>query len=254
MADVVRASNVVISLVPPAAATSVATAYRELAHLAPASVIYVDANSIRPELAARMATDVGSKGGSFVDAAINGLAANLESSGTLFLSGGRAGEVARLFDGSIRVRTLGDEPGRASAMKMLLAGISKGISALMLELALVAQRHDMLDEMLEATALIYPDVAALAERMLPTYGRHAGRRATEMAELEQTVRTAGLEPCVVAAVRHLHDALAARFAGATGDAPSMGADSSIETLLARLDGLGLLRSATPRLGVNPVSI
>ena len=56
-----------------------------------------------------------------------------------------------------------------------------------------------------ACGRIYPGVTAVAERMLPTYAAHAARRATETAEVEQTVRDAGLEPCVTAAVRERTD-------------------------------------------------
>src|SRR5438045_9362050 len=44
--EVVRAANLVISLVPPAAAEEVAEAYCRLAEQAPAGASYVDANSI----------------------------------------------------------------------------------------------------------------------------------------------------------------------------------------------------------------
>jgi 3-hydroxyisobutyrate dehydrogenase-like beta-hydroxyacid dehydrogenase len=113
------------------------------------------------------------------------------------------------------VRVLGNEPGRASAMKMVLSGVSKGVCALFLELALVARRQGMLAEMLDASAGIYPGIASLVDRMLPTYSRHAGRRAEEMNELAATARAAGVEPCVIDAVRRLHEALA----GVAFDAP-----------------------------------
>jgi hypothetical protein len=105
----------------------------------------------------------------------------------------------------------------------------------------------MLGEMIEATASIYPEVAAIAGRMLPTYACHAGRRATEMAELEQTVRSTGVEPCVVAAVRRLHDVLAALPPGALANGDVRGTDDrSIESLIRRLDGQGILSTATGR--------
>src|SRR5205814_4109392 len=135
------------------------------------------------------------------DAAINGLAKNITTSGTLFLAGERAAEIAQVFDGVIRMQILGREPGRASAMKMLLSGLSKGICGLFVELALMAHRQGMLSEMLEASGQIYPGMMAVVDRMLPTYAQHAWRRATEMRELEQTARSAGLQPRVIAAVR-----------------------------------------------------
>src|SRR4051794_40499997 len=61
-ADVVRRADVVFSLVPPAAAEEVAAAYCEMARLAPAGAVYVDANSIRPELAGALAARVTAAG------------------------------------------------------------------------------------------------------------------------------------------------------------------------------------------------
>jgi hypothetical protein len=44
--------------------------------------------------------------------------------------------------------------------------------------------------------------------MLPTYAQHAGRRATEMSELEATARDAGVTPRVIEGVVKFHEALA----------------------------------------------
>ena len=214
-ADVVRESDVFFSLVPPAEATAIAGWYCGLAHAAPAGALYVDVNSIGPGAAAAIAARVSAGGVSFLDAAVNGLAKNLTTTATLFLSGPRAGELSGLLAGAMRVRVLGDEPGRASAMKMLLSGVSKGICALYAELALLARARDMLPQMIEETARIYPGVAALADRMLPTYAQHAARRATEMSELEATALASGLTPPVIRAVRQAHEELAAvEFTGA----------------------------------------
>jgi 3-hydroxyisobutyrate dehydrogenase-like beta-hydroxyacid dehydrogenase len=206
--DVVRQAQVVISLVSPAAAEAVAHDYCRVAETAPAGAIYVDANSIRPELAATLATMVDDAGGDFVDASINGLAANLGGGGTLFLSGPRANEIAGLFEGSMRVRLLGAEPDRASAMKMLLSGLAKGTLALLTELAAVARKRGMLDAAMSEFTAIYPGITSVALRMLPSYPHHAARRSTEMREVEETAWAAGIEPCVLAAVSRLHEAIA----------------------------------------------
>ncbi len=224
--DVVAAGDVVLSVVPPAAAEAVAGEYGRWAALAPAGAVYVDVNSIGPEAAGRVSRTVTAAGRDVVDAAVNGLAKNLSAGGTLFLSGGRAGEVARLFEGVVRVRALGAEPGAASAMKMLLAGLSKGICGLYAELALVAERRGMAGAFAAACAEVYPGIAALAGRMLPTYVRHAARRATETAEVEQTARACGLEPTVLTAVRRLHEDLADALAGTAAAADSGGGDSA----------------------------
>ena len=52
-------------------------------------------------------------------------------------------------------------------------------------------------------------MAVVVDRMLPTYTRHAARRATEMSELAQTIANSGMQPCVIEAVRQMHELMAA---------------------------------------------
>jgi 3-hydroxyisobutyrate dehydrogenase-like beta-hydroxyacid dehydrogenase len=236
-AEVVRQSQIVISCVLPEAAPDIVAQYCAHAHLAPGGAVFVEANSIGPEAVRALAGKLARCGIDFVDAAINGLAANLMSAGTVFLSGGRANEVARLFEAAFCVRVLGEQPGRASAMKMLLSGVSKGICALFLELAVFARRQGMSPEFLRELARIYPGIADVINRILPTYARHAQRRATEMNELEQTMRSAGLEPCVVESVRRLHEALAAAV-----DTSAGAGSPSVETIVEHLAAGDLLAS------------
>lgn len=238
--ELAREAQIVISLVPPSAAEEVAETYCKFARITPAGALYIDANSVSPKVARRMAERVEGCGRAFVDAAINGLAKNLATGGTLYLSGPGAGEVAKLFAGVMRFVVLGDDVGRASAMKMLLSGISKGICALFVELGLAAERQGMLPEFSESTARIYPGVWALIERMLPTYPAHAQRRATEMAELQQTLRGANQEPVVIAGVREIHDMLAQ---AALDNAPA-GDGWTAASLVRELAAQGLLASET----------
>jgi 3-hydroxyisobutyrate dehydrogenase-like beta-hydroxyacid dehydrogenase len=208
-ADVIRESDVVLSVVRPSAAEGIADLYCRHAELVPAGAVFVDVNSTSPELAAALAAKMEATGIGFVDAAVNGLAVNLTTTATLFLSGERAAEVAALFGETVVTRLLGAEAGCASAMKMLLAGISKGTCALFLELAVLAESRGMLAEMIEATGRIYPGVRQLVDRMLPTYAAHAARRADEMRELESTASANDLRPPVIEGVRQLHELLAA---------------------------------------------
>jgi len=233
LAEVVRAADVVISVALPDAAEDIARAYCAQARHAPARAIYVDANSISPESASAIGAMITAAGRSFVDAALNGLARNLTTSGTLFLSGDRAAEVAALFGDAVRVKQLGSESGAASSMKMLLGGMSKGLCGLFLELALVAERRGMLDEMLTACDAIYPGMQHVIDRMLPTYAQHAPRRAAEMRELESTAQAAGVEPCVLDAVRRLHELLANESFN-----PASGAD--VRSIVRHLQAAGLL--------------
>lgn len=251
LGDVVRESRLVLSLVDPAAACQVAQAFSAAAaDAAPPGAIYVEANSIGPELAREIGAGIAAAGLDYIDGSINGPAKNLATGGTLFLSGPRADEAAEMLGVAVRTRVLGREIGQASAMKMLLGGMTKGVCGLFLELATVAHRRGMLAEMIEACTMIYPGITVLIDRMLPTYTRHADRRATEMRELERTARNSGVEPCVVDAIRELHEQLAALgFAEADG--------ASVAALIERTVTGGLLSADTapapPQSPVKPTA-
>jgi 3-hydroxyisobutyrate dehydrogenase-like beta-hydroxyacid dehydrogenase len=236
----VRASDFVISLVTPLAAQQVADSYLGLAYLAPANALYIDANSIGPESVQTMARGFATAGVGFIDGAINGLAKNLATSATFFLSGPRAGEVSDLIGASMRVSVLGKAIGQASAMKMLLSGVSKGVSALFVEVALAAQSRGMLPELIDACSRIYPGVMGIVDRMLPTYADHGRRRVEEMSEVVRTVRSAAVEPCLMSAVLQLHERLAeVNFSGngtSERTAQSLIASMAYPPLSGRLQG------------------
>lgn len=209
LAEVVRAADVVISVVPPSAALQSARDYAALAHLAPAGRLYVDANAVSPATAEAMGRVLAEAGVDYVDAAVNGLASRLTAGAVVYLSGTRAPEVARLFGRTLRVQVVGDAPGKASALKGALAGLSKGLTALFVEIAVAAREAGVGDFFLERCRAYYPGVMEVVERMLPTYPRHATRRAEEMAELDEAITALGLRPDVVRAAGGVTRAVAA---------------------------------------------
>lgn len=201
-AEVVREAELAMALVPPAAALAVARHYRRQAKAAHRSATYVDVNSISPLTSRKIAALFAASPVRFVDAAIHGLARNLRRHGTLYLSGAHAGDVAAIFSPVVRVCIAGDQPGQASAFKMLLGGMSKGLTSLFLELGRAAGRCGVLDEFLLDCRHYYPGVMEAIDRLAPTCPRHAGRRSDEMRELESTLRDIGLQPEMARGARH----------------------------------------------------
>jgi 3-hydroxyisobutyrate dehydrogenase-like beta-hydroxyacid dehydrogenase len=157
----------------------------------------VDLNSVSPETVRRVEAVLAPAGVGFVDGAVHGLASQLPACGTLYLSGPAAPAVAACFGPLLRVRVLGAEVGQASAFKMMISGLAKGTVALVVEMSLAARRAGLLDDLLACYRDAYPGIMALAERMLPTYPQHAARRADELAEVEHTLATLGVEPRMV---------------------------------------------------------
>ncbi len=204
--EVIEAAGVILSVVPPAAAVALA---RQVGSLPPVDrpPVYVDLNSVSPETAGEVAEAAAPSGMPFVDGAVHGMASQLGTRGTLYLSGPQAPAVARLFEGAVRVRVLGDRPGQASAFKMLISGMAKGVVALFLEMALAARQAGLLEDLLACYREAYPSVMALVDRLLPTYPRHAARRGDELREVEQSLRALGLRPRTVTGARQLTEAV-----------------------------------------------
>ncbi len=254
LGDVAAISEIVISLVPPAAAFEVAVRYAESSSRLPASPLYVDANSISRQTTRRIGRRVRAAGADFVDAAIHGLASRLREQGTLYLSGSRAEQVAGLFGSSLHSVCLGDEPGAASMLKMLMGGLSKGLVSLFLEIGLTAHQAGLLSEFLGGCQQYYPGVMTVLERLLPTYARHSERRADEIAELNRTMRGLELRPGVTNEVERLLRTLGSsglerrqeEHQAAEGVAPNI---AELIELISRENPLQS-RQAAPRLPVD----
>jgi 3-hydroxyisobutyrate dehydrogenase-like beta-hydroxyacid dehydrogenase len=200
---VLECSEVVISFVPPAAALDLARNVAGLLQRASRKLVYVDANSISPPTAIKIAEVLDLENVDFVDAAIRGLASQFKQAGVLYLSGTRAAELASLFQSTIRVKVVGDTPGQASALKMVLSGLPKGLIGLFTETMLFARTMGLHDEAMEICNEFYAGVMEVVARMLPTYVQHAARRSEELRELEEAMLLNGVAPRVVAAARQV---------------------------------------------------
>src|SRR5258708_7237361 len=130
LGEVLERSDVVISLVSPGAALSLARDVTANIDGSSRSLLYIDANSISPMTATLISEALSHVTIDFVDASIFGLASQLRQRGTLYLSGSRAKELSGQFEPIMRVKVVGDLPGQASALKMIVSGIPKGLSAL----------------------------------------------------------------------------------------------------------------------------
>jgi 3-hydroxyisobutyrate dehydrogenase-like beta-hydroxyacid dehydrogenase len=200
--EVVRRSDLVVSLVPQTGVLETAAAFAAAAAGAPLRrPIYVDANSVAPATVRDVAAVVTAAGAGCVDGAFTGNAASLPGRTTLYVSGPCAVEVEALFGEAIPVRVLGDEIGTASAFKLCFSGFNKGLVALFLEMVTAADRLGQRDELVESLRAFYPGSVETVERLLPTYPRHAGRRVAELDEVLDWLREIGQSGHMAAATR-----------------------------------------------------
>ena len=196
-------ADVVLSLVSPAAALQVAEEVAQRLQNIARKPLFVDLNSISPYTAQEIAATMLRAPVPFVDGTIFGLASMLRERGSLYLSGEQAQQFADVVSPRMRVKVVGDKPGQASAFKMTISAIPKGLSALFAEIMLFASEMQLLPEALAACEEIYPAVLEIMRRMLPTYPQHAGRRCQEIQEVEKTMRRSGVEPRIMHAVEQV---------------------------------------------------
>lgn len=205
---VLECADIVISFVPPGAALQVAGTVAALVKNESRRLLYVDANSISPMTAVKISDVLHLEHVDFVDASIRGSASQLRQAGILYLSGARAEELSDQFRVVMRVKVVGDAPGQASALKMVLSCLPKGLIGLFSETMLFARGMGLLDEAVEICNEFYPGVMEVVQRMLPTYPQHAARRSEELRAVEETMLLNGVFPRVLGAVREVTSSLA----------------------------------------------
>ena len=205
---VLECADILFSFVPPGAALQVSGNVAALVRGDSRRLLYVDANSISPMTAVKISELLRVESVDFVDASIHGLASRLKQAGVLYLSGARAEELSDQFGSSLRVKVVGVAPGQASAVKMVLSCLAKGLIGLSSEVMLFAREMGLLDEALEICNESYPGLLEAVKRMLPTYPQHAARRGEELQEIEETMLLNGVAPRVLGAVREVIASLA----------------------------------------------
>lgn len=189
---VLEASELVLSIVPPAVASRVAAEVRA-ATPKPTHVPFADCNAVAPATVAAMARDLAGKR-PFIDVGIVGRPPAKEAGiGTRFyVSGPERERLLGLAVPGLRMIDMGPDVGRASAFKMMYASLNKGVDALLTAVLLAAAR---LDVRAALTSELEWSQRLLLERMqarVPYLAATAERFAPEMREIAKTYRDAGL--------------------------------------------------------------
>jgi 3-hydroxyisobutyrate dehydrogenase-like beta-hydroxyacid dehydrogenase len=187
VAELLKRSEIVLSVCPPHAAEDVA---REVAQLGFAG-IYVECNAICPDRTRDIQRIVEKAGADYVDGGIiGGPAWTPEGHTHLYLSGPRAGEVAACFVGSLlKAPVISDRIGAASALKMGYAAYTKGTTALLTAILGMVEKEGVRAELAQQWGDTF---TAQAVRRVCTNTAKAWRFVGEMHEIAATFRGAGL--------------------------------------------------------------
>jgi 3-hydroxyisobutyrate dehydrogenase-like beta-hydroxyacid dehydrogenase len=178
----------IVSVCPPEFAAAVA----ESVARASFHGLYADVNAVSPDNKQHIGRELEASGASFVDGGIIGLPPKERGRTWLYLSGPRAVEAASYFTaGPLEVEVLGEQTGKASALKMCYAGWSKGSTALAAAMIAAASEMSVLEELKCAWSRGGPAFASLEQNILRAAPK-AWRWTGEMREIAATMEAAGL--------------------------------------------------------------
>jgi 3-hydroxyisobutyrate dehydrogenase-like beta-hydroxyacid dehydrogenase len=196
LGSLVACADLVLSILPPDAAESLARAVAEACRATPSNrrPLYADCNAVAPATAEGIRTVVEAGGMDFVDGGIVGSAPGRGSGATrLYVSGPRASEFEVLSDaeGGLVVRNLGLKVGSASGLKMTYAALTKGTMTLHAAVLMTAWRLGLFSELARELAESQPE-AWRRMAVLPFLPADAERWIGEMEQIAATFRDAGL--------------------------------------------------------------
>lgn len=189
LANLCETCSVIVCVCPPHAAEEVAAEVLALGFAG----LYVDANAISPQRAARIGGLMAEAGVSFVDGGIIGGPAWKPGHTWLYLSGSEAARVASLFSaGPLETQVIGDSPGKASAIKMCYAAYTKGTSGLLCAILAAAEELDVREELRAQWSRNGSDFAEKTHARVQRVTAKAWRFAGEMEEIADTFEQAGV--------------------------------------------------------------
>lgn len=184
-----RQCEVLVSVCPPHAALEVAEQVIKCSF----NGIYLDANAISPHKAQAMAERMRGAGIEFVDGGIIGGPDWEQGRTRLYLSGDKAHDLKRFFVGGLlQTSSIGDEIGRASALKMCYAAYTKGTSALLAAILALAENHQVRDELAARWEEDWPGFYDASSDRIRRAAVKAWRFEGEMKEIAETFSAAGL--------------------------------------------------------------
>ena len=193
-------ADLVISAVT--ASSTLAVAEAAASHIRPGAV-FLDLNSASPGTKQQAAHLIDATGAFYVEA---GVMSSVPPHGIrvpMLLGGARAAELALVLQSwGMDAKAVSEQLGVASAIKMCRSVMIKGLEALVIESYATARAYGVEDHMIATLQETFPGIdwqqqgAYFFSRVV----EHGQRRAEEMREAANTVREAGCEPFMAAAI------------------------------------------------------
>lgn len=175
---------------------------------------YLDANAISPQRSVQIGQMLMAKDIHYVDGGIIGGPAWEAKSTWLYLSGEEANRIENCFSaGPLETKVIGNEIGKASALKMCYAAYSKGTTALLCAILGAAETLGVREELYGQWDRDNSGFSEQTNRRVSRVTAKAWRFEAEMLEIAGTFHSAGMPRGFHEAAADIYDRLAG-FKGA----------------------------------------
>jgi 3-hydroxyisobutyrate dehydrogenase-like beta-hydroxyacid dehydrogenase len=164
--------------------------------------LFLDMNSVSPRRKIEAAALVAPTGAAYVDVAVMAPAAPYLHKVPCLIGGpGAAALAPRAAALGMKMELVAAEVGQASAIKMFRSVVVKGLEALLVESMTASAEYGVEDRVLASLTETWPgiDWQKLSGYMIERVVSHGKRRAAEMREVSETLRSIGMEPTMAAA-------------------------------------------------------
>ncbi len=191
--DGLKRADIVFSILPPAESRATATLVAGAMQSCGAKPPFIDCNAVSPETAKEVAAIITAVGAEAIDGGIVGNPPGKNPKATRFFVSGPNAAIMDAFDGKgIAVKQCGPEIGQGSAVKMVYAGITKGVSALCANMLIAAERLGVADMAHEEFRYSQEALYKRMENLTPALPAVSHRYIGEMEEIAATCRAVGL--------------------------------------------------------------
>ena len=192
LAAVTREAGLILSILPPAQAVPQAEAVARAMQETRSTPVYVDCNAISPATTKRAGEVITKAGAPYIDAGIIGLAPGKPGRCRVHVSGPDTAPMKALDGKGFEVIPMGVEIGRASALKMCYAGLTKGTWTLHTAVLLAGEMLGVGAEQLEEYGISQQAPLTAMRERVPRLPADSGRWIGEMEEIATTFADAGV--------------------------------------------------------------
>ncbi len=202
-AEMVDRADIVLSVLVPERAVDVARQVAAVIADTGKPLPFADCNPVAPAVAIEMSEIIDAAGGKYIDGGIIGSPPGRGEPPRFYASGPHEAVMGQLDGRGISVPMMGGEVGRASAIKMCYASLSKGAAALNASALISAMNLGIYDEFIHEMESSQQGVLGNMQGV-KSLGAKAFRWIDEMEQISATFGAAGATP-------HMHKGAADIF-------------------------------------------